>query len=88
MTTYVIQKLRHPSIDPSAEDRYTWIEAYGLNKKSWPECVSDDDAIEQFTVCAARARTPRRLIKFIGGGYGCRIVVLSTAHIPSPKTGN
>lgn len=83
MTTYVIQKLRHSSMDPFSEDRHTWIEAFGLTEKSWPKLGNDEKAIEHFEVMISKARTPRRLIKFSGGGYGTFVVVLATAHFPA-----
>jgi hypothetical protein len=84
MTTYVIQKLRHPSLDPHSGDRHTWVEAFGLTEKSWPKVSSDEKAIEHFEVMVSKARSPRRLIKFSGGGYGTYAVVLASAHFPPP----
>lgn len=55
-----------------------WVRAFGLNRRSYIMASGDDDAIAAFKERTRRTRSPYRLVKYGGLGYGVRISVIAT----------
>ncbi|MTJ94040.1 MAG: hypothetical protein F8N36_14455 [Desulfovibrio sp.] len=73
---YRIQKLVHPSCDPS--EFQSWVDAYGLTPRSCPTAKNDNHAIEIFRVETARCRSVlHRLVKFDSNGYDVGVIMLA-----------
>lgn len=77
--TYIVQKLRPGYSVTDPEDRYKWIEAFGLKAASWPT-GPEHEVVEYFNAVAQRSRTPRRLIYIVGSMGGASETVLATAN--------
>ena len=82
MAEYMIQKhTGSGNIDPNSTNKYEWVLAYGLTKRSYPVAKDDSEATAIFKNTTRLVRTGSfRLMRFCGGGYGVSLQLVSTVN--------